>query len=221
MTRRAPLLLLHLLLASAAASAPAASTVPPPAAPVLLQTQLAAGRAGPADAEEIYVPLPPPLVIAPEPTHVSPEAWQAFFEFKDLRSEGRPPLCGDPKPGDNIEVEFDCRLWRAAMSHSLDMGRRGFNAHRNPDGETAFERSRREGLGTMTENIGVGYATSEEAMRGWKEVPGTCKNMFKEYTNRVGVAHALVEGSPYSHYWTMLIGRADDEVDKSCYPSTG
>ncbi|MDA0632473.1 CAP domain-containing protein, partial [Nonomuraea sp. MCN248] len=62
----------------------------------------------------------------------------------------------------------DPRLTRAARTHSMEMARSGQFTHESPDGSSPWDRMERAGYRNGTaENIGVGYSSAEEAVRGW------------------------------------------------------
>lgn len=84
-------------------------------------------------------------------------------------ASGRPPLA------------WDDALARLAGDHSRDMGRRGFFAHVNPDGEDPTERGRRGG---------VTCETTDEAGRVWT---GISENLFT--TTRYDSVFTTVRGT--------------------------
>jgi uncharacterized protein YkwD len=90
-------------------------------------------------------------------------------------------------------LAYSKRLEAAADAHALDMYRRRFFAHVNPDGEGPGERALRAGFchSYVGENIaeGDGLPTVAQAQAGWAASPGHNANMLHEPYRLVGMGH--------------------------------
>jgi len=247
-TPRSALLALWAFTASASADAPATcarqspgACSPPP--PILLQTHQAVERSsGPALAH--LAPLVPPFVAPPGASariaaarqkalqapaqrararsgSASAVDFQNFQLVQQLRAAGYTCPGGDPFPPNDGEFEFDCRLWQASLGHSQDMGARNYFSHESPapNPTDPFDRSAATGLATFSENIAAGEGSAEATLEQWKNSDGHCRNMMDPAHNRMGVAHALTEGSTYRHYWTQLFAADSAAPDQSCLSS--
>ncbi len=106
---------------------------------------------------------------------------------------------------------LDKRLQRAAIKHSMDMEKRNFFSHVNPDGLGADERVLGEGYAwrSVAENIAVGYSTATEVVRGWKNSPGHYRNIMCESCTETGVGVYYLSGSKWTYYYTQVFGSAD------------
>ena len=84
-------------------------------------------------------------------------------------------------------LQPDLILQSTAMSHSRDMARRGYCAHFNPQGESAFERLRNHGgRGEVAENISCTDSVSA-AHQGLMESPGHRANILNEDFTHGGI----------------------------------
>ena len=90
-------------------------------------------------------------------------------------------------------------LQRAAERHSLDMVKRKFFEHRNPDGVEPAARIVRTGYPPIMigENLGWGEeeeSTPAEMVRLWMESPGHRENLLKPNYREIGIG--LAYGAP-------------------------
>jgi len=158
-------------------------------------------------------------LVGNSPMSISAVDWEAFRLLKELRAAGFTCPGGQQFPPNDSEMEFDCRLWQAAMGHSQDMGRRNYLAHVSPDGEDPDDRSGRYGLHTVSETIAAATADAASTLEQWKESSEHCVTMMDAGYNRVAVAHAYVASSTYKHYWTQVFASDDGVAQGSCYDS--
>lgn len=109
------------------------------------------------------------------------------------------------------DLVFDKRLQLAATKHSLDMEKRNYFSHVNPDGLGADERILSEGYPwrSVAENIAVGYRTPAEVVKGWKNSPGHYRNIMCESCTETGVGVYYLPGSKWTYYYTQVFGSAD------------
>lgn len=94
-------------------------------------------------------------------------------------------------------------LLDVARKHSLDMGKRNYFDHRNPDGLSPFDRMQKAGISYMmaAENIqySQGYADpAAVAADGWKKSPGHYRNIINSglKESAIGVA-VMSDGRVY------------------------
>ncbi|WP_377069902.1 CAP domain-containing protein [Roseovarius ramblicola] len=94
-------------------------------------------------------------------------------------------------------------LSRAAIAHARDMARTGRFGHAGRDGSRVSDRVRREGFGYcfVAENIAKGYATPEEALRGWMASRAHRRNLL----DRRAAAFGLARGT--GPVWVLVLGR--------------
>jgi len=140
------------------------------------------------------------------------------------RSEGRE--CGEygympPVP----PVTWNEKLYAASLEHSKDMAISNVFSHTGSGtssdvtaqalhpgtGSGVDERIEYNGYRDWQrygENIAAGTSMDEaaEAMEGWLESPGHCKNIMKESFKEVGMAVYFFEDSHYKYYWTQDFG---------------
>jgi uncharacterized protein YkwD len=103
-------------------------------------------------------------------------------------------------------LTVDARLARAAQAHSVDMVRRAFFAHENPDGKQVWDRAVAAGYPyrKVAENIAAGQRTAREVVLGWMNSPGHRANILDGQLTQIGVGCA--EGGTYGVYWTQVFG---------------
>lgn len=111
------------------------------------------------------------------------------------RSEGLPPL------------EMSTTLNAAAEAHAEDMARRGFYAHRSPEGRDVADRYRAAGgddWAIIAENISscISCALPTGQLRafqsGWMQSPGHRRNILDPRVDRFGFGMAAAEGRLYA-----------------------
>jgi uncharacterized protein YkwD len=94
-------------------------------------------------------------------------------------------------------------LTRAAVAHARAMARTGRFGHAGRDGSTVGDRVRREGFGYcfVAENIAMGQATPEEALRGWMASPAHRRNLLDPRAAAFGLARGA------GPVWVLVLGR--------------
>lgn len=152
--------------------------------------------------------------------------YEAFKEatlevINEARAEGRE--CGEygyfpPAP----PVSWNDHLYASALEHSKDMAISDTFSHTGSgtssdvtaqalhpgEGSSVSERIEYNGYGDWQrygENIAAGTVMDEasEAMKGWLNSPGHCKNIMNPDFKEVGMAVYYFEDSHYKHYWTQ------------------
>ena len=117
-------------------------------------------------------------------------------------------------------------LARVARQKAIDMGRRGYFAHVDPDGLGANTLVERAGYrlpanydhsrgGNNIESLGVGYTTPEAAWRRWMGSQAHRRHLMGQDSQFVrqteyGIGYASVPGSRRVHYWVVLIAEPRD-----------
>ncbi len=130
-------------------------------------------------------------------------------------------LVNDPGQHRNrFELTRDPILTAVARSRAIDMAKRRYFSHVNPDGNGPNYLARAAGYplpsgwgtsraGNYVESIGAGYRTAEEAWQGWmKSSPHrthllATQSFYRNQTN-VGIGYCYDPASPYQRYWVIL-----------------
>ncbi|MBF8188492.1 CAP domain-containing protein [Nonomuraea sp. K274] len=95
-------------------------------------------------------------------------------------------------------------LTRSARTHSLEMARTGQLTHNSPNGASPWDRMERAGYQWgEAENIGAGYTTPEEAVRGWLDSRDQRRNILNCRLKAIGVG---VASGPKGPWWTQDFG---------------
>ena len=126
-----------------------------------------------------------------------PEVLQLVNE---VRSEGR--YCGDDYMPAVGPLSWHDYLAEAAGVHTRDMEAHDNLSHTGSDGSDPSDRFSRV-MGTRVfagENVSVGYAGVEQAIQGWVDSPGHCKNMMRPHHRYLGVS-----GTEETRWWTMKL----------------
>ncbi len=103
-------------------------------------------------------------------------------------------------------VSVDERLMRAAASYAVVMGERDQIGHRL--GASLPKRVSSVGYqwGYVAENLAAGYASLDDAMKGWKASPGHRRNLLSPYAMEIGVAAVSTPpGSKHRTYWALIL----------------
>lgn len=141
-------------------------------------------------------PPPPPAPAAAPPPAAARGASDERAEVARLVNAHRARIGCDA-------LAWDSAAARAAQAHSEDMARRGYFAHRSPEGQGAGERVRAAG-GTwraVAENIAQGQPTAEVVVQGWLGSAGHRANIENCVYTRHGVGHA---GNLWTHVFYAL-----------------
>ncbi|MEU7899509.1 CAP domain-containing protein [Nonomuraea sp. NPDC049152] len=101
-------------------------------------------------------------------------------------------------------LRVDRRLTSSARAHSLEMAESGLFAHDSPDGSSPWKRMEQAGYRDgAAENIGRGYVSAEEAVRGWMDSPAHRRNLLHCGYRAVGLGVVSGPGGPW---WTQDFG---------------
>ena len=103
-------------------------------------------------------------------------------------------------------VVWDERLADVARRHSVDMARRGFFSHTNPDGRDPFDPLRRAGVRfrAAAENLASGQRTGSETFASWMGSAGHRHNLDECLYTRIGIG--LHQGR-----WTCVLARLPED----------
>jgi uncharacterized protein YkwD len=101
-------------------------------------------------------------------------------------------------------LRVDDRLTRSARLHSLEMAKSGQFTHNSPSGASPWDRMDQAGYHEgAAENIGRGYTSPEEAVRGWLDSPDHRQNILNCHIATIGVGVVSGAGGPW---WTQDFG---------------
>lgn len=128
-------------------------------------------------------PAAPGVVTGSKSPALRPELDQAGFttQLNALRRDkGLPHLTPDSQ------------LLKAAQAHANDMLRRGYFAHRSPEGAAAKTRITKAGFAACSwgENIAFGQTSESAAFEAWRTSRGHLNNMLGASYTAFGLARA-------------------------------
>lgn len=106
-------------------------------------------------------------------------------------------------------LSYQPQLAEAAHLYSADMACNNYLSHTGRDGSHFIERAGRQGYTFEYggENLGGGYSTPEEVVKGWMNSPGHKANILDEHYVDMGVGYAYYSQSDYVAYWAAEFGR--------------
>jgi len=106
-------------------------------------------------------------------------------------------------------LTLDRRLIVAANRHAADMARRGYFAHRSPNGEGAGDRVEDAGYdwSRYSENIARGQDSPAEVVNGWMNSPGHRENIMDCRLHQMGVGLAFDREN--TAYWVQDFATPD------------
>ncbi len=111
------------------------------------------------------------------------------------------------------EFKKDPRLQKAAQDYASLMGARGLYGHEIGPGTDFKSRILAAGYNNSSgENIGVGYRSVDDALKGWLDSPGHRKNMLKRHYTIAGLAYGFNTSGRnprFTHYWVLIMGKAN------------
>jgi hypothetical protein len=111
------------------------------------------------------------------------------------KTKGLSPLALDPKAE------------KAASALAADMAKNDRMSHQGPNGADVSARLTSAGYAykLAAENIGVGQASAEEMVEGWKKSPPHSKNMLLPKAKHAGFALEYNPKGKYQTYWVLVI----------------
>jgi uncharacterized protein YkwD len=107
------------------------------------------------------------------------------------------------------DLTLDRRLIVAANRHAADMARRGYFAHRSPNGQGAGDRVEDAGYdwSRYSENIARGQDSPAEVVNGWMNSPGHRENIMDCRMHQMGVGLAFDREN--TAYWVQDFATPD------------
>ncbi|WP_035373359.1 CAP domain-containing protein [Pseudoduganella violaceinigra] len=153
----------------------------------------------------LAVPTPNPSVLLPDPGAAAQQVLQAT---NAARAAGR--RCGDSWMEAAPPLTWNGQLAAAALAHSRDMAQQGYFTHSNPQGQQAAQRAEAQGYRwrQIAENIARGQNSAQEAVAGWIDSPGHCRNLMNPQLGEMGAGLAIRPGKHPTAYWTQVFGSA-------------
>ncbi|WP_345627865.1 CAP domain-containing protein [Rugosimonospora acidiphila] len=144
---------------------------------------------------------PSPSLPAPQPSTVAvPTVNPASLESELIKLTNQ----ARTKAGCHT-VKTDSHLRSAARGHSADMAAKGFLSHAGSDKSTFADRIRKAGYRhPLSENIGKGYVTAQQAITAWLANKGEAANIRNCHAKAVGVGVAVATNG--IGYWTEDFG---------------
>jgi uncharacterized protein YkwD len=121
-----------------------------------------------------------------------------------LRASGL--VCGSQRMARTSPVAWSDQLKRAASAHAMDMAAHNLTGHIGSDGSNAQQRQQRHGFFTkshLIENVGSGYSTVADVMKGWRDSVDHCTSMMSPFIKQVAVSCVQNTSSKYGYYWAM------------------
>lgn len=142
----------------------------------------------------------------------SSEAFKTVFLTLINDARAQPRQCGNTSHDAAPAVSWSPILEQAAQRHSEDMASRDFFSHTGSDNTSVADRVDTTGYPwqQVGENIAAGQTTAEQAMRGWLESPGHCRNIMNSDYADIAVTCATNNSTTYSTYWTNVFGKEFD-----------
>lgn len=149
---------------------------------------------------------------------VAAREWEQFIMVNELRREGFVCPGGALYAPNPVPLIFDCSLWKAAKLHSQDMANDNYISHTSKDGQSSSQRASAQGTCVRAENIAAGNGEAVVALNQWKNSNVHCNNIMDSGSAVFAVGWASNSDSEYRHYWTQMLGCAQEVNDTSCYP---
>lgn len=122
-------------------------------------------------------------------------------------ARSQPRNCGAEPFEATHALTWNTQLFEAANSHSVDMTRHNFFDHTGSDGSTISMRVDDTGYNwrAVGENIAAGQTSATQAVEGWLNSPGHCRNLMSPDFTHVAVACVEDDGADYTYYWTNVL----------------
>ena len=115
-------------------------------------------------------------------------------------------------------LTLNTQLLNAAETHSQNMALQDFFSHTGKDGSSFTSRITTTGYkfadGAAAENIGVGYSTPEEVIKGWMNSSGHRANILNPNLKEIGIGYYFLADDTgsvnFNHYWTQVFATSLD-----------
>lgn len=160
-----------------------------------------------------------------EGQYISDLELEHFNLVNEARAKGYTCYSGKTYAPNPTPLIFDCRLWRAARLHAIDMIEQAYFSHTSKDGTKFTERALAQGIATSGENMHMGYKmTAQSAVNAMKRSSaGHCDGMYNPNRLMFGVG----SWDHWSNNWSKLVQmyysgtNYMDTTDTSCIPGPG
>lgn len=149
----------------------------------------------------LAAPAPDPVVLLPD---AALAALQVLRATNAARAEGR--RCGDEWMEAAPKLSWNSHLAEAALAHSQDMAQQSYFSHTNKAGEEVAQRVNAQGYAwrSVGENISRGQTSAQEAVAGWLNSPGHCRNLMNPRFTEMGAGLGIRDGKRPAAYWTQV-----------------
>jgi uncharacterized protein YkwD len=104
-------------------------------------------------------------------------------------------------------LTLDPQASQAAQILAKDMAAHDHMSHTGPDGQDVGKRLLSAGYSykLAAENVGVGQATIQETVEGWKKSPPHSRNLLLPNAKHIGVAYEYKPGTKYKTFWALVV----------------
>jgi uncharacterized protein YkwD len=149
----------------------------------------------------LAAPTPNPVALLPS---ADAAAQQVFKATNAARAEAR--QCGDTWMEAAPPLAWNQQLANAALAHSQDMAQQNFFAHTNKQGKEVPQRAEAQGYlwRHVGENISRGQTSAQEAVSGWIDSPGHCRNLMNPRFTEMGAGVSIRQSRRPAAYWTQV-----------------
>jgi uncharacterized protein YkwD len=149
----------------------------------------------------LATPVPNPVELLP---NLDTSAREVLDATNTARATGR--QCGDTWMGAAPPVAWNAQLAAAALAHSQDMAEQSYFSHVNRRRQEVPQRAEAQGYSwrNIAENISRGQVSAQEAVNGWINSPGHCKNLMNPRFTEMGAGVAIHQAKHPNAYWTQV-----------------
>jgi uncharacterized protein YkwD len=104
-------------------------------------------------------------------------------------------------------LSIDPQATAAAEILAKDMAKHDRMSHIGPNGQDVGKRLLASGysFSMASENVGVGQATIEDTVDGWKASPANSRNMLLANARHIGIAYEGRPDSQHKTFWVLVI----------------
>jgi uncharacterized protein YkwD len=104
-------------------------------------------------------------------------------------------------------LSIDPQATAAAEILAKDMAKHDRMAHIGPNGQDVGKRLLAAGysFSIASENVGVGQATIEDTVDGWKASPANSRNMLLANAKHIGIAYENRPDSQHKTFWVLVV----------------
>lgn len=151
----------------------------------------------------LAAPTPNPVALLPGNAAAAQQVFQAT---NAARAEAR--QCGDSWMEAAPPLAWNRQLADAAQAHSEDMAQQNYFAHKNKQGNEVPQRAEAHGYRWrhVGENISRGQTSAQEAVTGWLNSPGHCRNLMNPKFTEFGAGVSIRHSKRPAAYWTQVFG---------------